>query len=263
MGADNLPYLDHPKSIIQLADNLPLLRTSTHYETENETEVPPFWSFTCRECEEHITTDPASGPEHVLKCWPIRCRPCATDRSRVRRMLDLKDRIVFEHERILRPYVGFLTLNLKGYEDSYFRNAPPDLLQERVLEARLELYSRWQPFWRKYLKSNCAGCVRFFEWTERVDIAQDHLDDSSPTAVSYKVHPHLHVLVLQDKPIEITELRAAAIKAGFGNQIDMEWRKDGTTLGSVDYCLSYVKKPLQADGKNRQVYGCFYGKAPE
>ena len=274
MMADNVGCLNHTASSTQLADNIPQLEfKAPMIRTPLGEDDPEVWSFTCPECpgEQFLPSDSAGYFTHV---WPERCTSCARERQRMRRMMNYKDLVKREHDLIAKPYVGFLTLNLRGYQDSYFRSASPSVLEERILEARRELYSRWTPFWRNYLKKNCAGAIRFFEWTQDVSIAQDHLDDSDPTTVDYKIHPHLHVIILQDKPIEITELRAAAVKGvtkivdgvkthtpGFGDQIDMQWKKDASTLGSVSYCLAYVKKDLQASGRNRQAYGCFHGSS--
>ena len=127
-------------------------------------------------------------------------------------------------------------------------------------QSRIDLYSCWFKFWRNYLKNHCVGAYRFFEWTENPNVLQLHLDDSDPTTVNMRVHPHLHVLVLQEgRTIDITELRSKAIAAGFGEQIDMQWKKDVSGFRSIDYCLSYVKKDLQVEGRNRQGYGVFHG----
>ena len=260
MMADNVGSLNHPTTSIQLADIPQLEFKAPMIRTPLGDDDPEVWSFTCPECpgEQFLPGDASGYFTHV---WPERCSSCSKERQRMRRMMNYKDLVKREHDLIAKPYVGFLTLNLRGYQDSYFRSAPPSVLEERILEARKELYSRWTPFWRNYLKKNCAGAIRFFEWTQDVSIAQDHLDDSDPTVVDYRIHPHLHVIILQDKPIEITELRSKAIAAGFGEQIDMQWKKDASTLGSVSYCLAYVKKDLQAVGRNRQAYGCFHGSS--
>ena len=56
-------------------------------------------------------------------------------------------------------------------------------------------------------------------------------------------------------------LRTAAIDvAGFGEQLDMSWKPDVDGFQPIDYCLSYTKKDLQIDGRNRQGYGVFHGK---
>lgn len=219
------------------------------------------WSTTCLKCTDVTYPPRAKVPEGTPfeHSYPIRCEDCDPQWTRLRRMLKLKDKVIFCHQELSKPAVGFLTLNLKGWQDSYFRNAPVGQTIPRIKEARLELYTRWTKFWRNYLKSHCVGAYRFFEWTERVDVVQEHIDDTDPTTVSHIIHPHLHVLVLQEgKSIDITELRSAAIAAGFGEQIDMQWKPKARTLGSVDYVLSYVKKDLQIDGRNRQGYGVFH-----
>ena len=227
-----------------------------------------FWSTTCSQCIEVVLracdghcNNCTHEPDYV---YPDRCPPCDIEWSRLKRLLKLKDLVIECHQELRKPQVGFLTLNLKGWEDARLRSAPPGELIPRIKEARKELYTRWGKFWRNYLKKHCVGAYRFFEWTERVDVVQEHLDDSDPTTVDYKIHPHLHVLVLQEgRSINISELRDKAQAAGFGNQIDMQWKTHARTLGSVDYCLSYVKKDLQIDGRNRQGYGIFHGRKVE
>ncbi len=225
-----------------------------------KTQFPgAFWSYTCENCEEFLVYEGfghTPNPE-IVHSYPLRCKPCDREVKRVGRIIDLKDLVSERHEMLRNPKVGFLTLTLPGeYPGRIVEN-----VRDGVLESRALLYERWGKFWRNYLKKHCAGAYRFFEWTERVDKVQHYLDDSDPTTVDYRIHPHLHVLVLQEgRSVDIRELREKAIAAGFGSQIDMEWRGDRSGLGSIDYCLSYVKKDLQIEGRNRQGYGLLYGK---
>jgi hypothetical protein len=252
---------------------------SFEQKLEKAHEPGSFFSTTCQACQIVESLELTNTPRVQIELlpdgtrleyetmipiysFPDRCPPCDKEWSRLRRLLKLKDLVIECHQELRKPAVGFLTLNLKGWEDSYYRSAPPGELIPRIKEARSELYSRWGKFWRNYLKKHCVGAYRFFEWTERVDVVQEHLDDSDPTTIDYKLHPHLHVLVLQEgRSINISELREKAEAAGFGNQIDMNWSPSARTLGSVDYCLSYVKKDLQIDGRNRQGYGVFHGRS--
>jgi hypothetical protein len=214
-----------------------------------------FWFKTCSKCEEVVYWD-YDGLE-IEKCYPDRCVVCDREKKRVGRMLDLKSKVKFEHARLKNPKVGFLTLTLPGE----YAGRITDDVSESVLLSREDLYYAWGKFWRNYLKKHCVGAYRFFEWTERVDKVQLHLDDSDPTTVDYRIHPHLHILVLQEgRSVKIEELREKAQAAGFGNQIDMEWRGDRSGFGSIDYVLSYAKKDLQIEGRNRQGYGTLYGK---
>lgn len=171
----------------------------------------------------------------------------------------MKKRVKTEFSKLKEPHVGFLTLTLPG--DYLGRVSETESVVESIAQARIDLYSSWTKFWRNYLKDHCVGAYRFFEWTERAHIVQEHIDDTDPTTVSMRIHPHLHVLVLQEgKTIDIRELRTAAIDvAGFGTQLDMEWKPDVDGFNSIDYCLSYTKKDLQIDGRNRQGYGVFHG----
>lgn len=257
------------ETIIQLGSDLPLPRSDRPGE---------IWSNTCRAwCEEVVHTEPGETyvldhelvdgeripysilEQKVVKAYPIRCSDCDRESKRIRRLMNLKDLVIREHDKLDRPYVGMLTLNLRGWHDSYYRNAHPDDLVEIIKLARKELYSRWILFWRNYLKKHCVGAIRFFEWTERTDVVQHHVDDSDPTTVSMKLHPHLHIFILQEgRSIDIPELRSKALAAGFGDQIDMQWKPNASTFSSINYCLSYVKKDLQVDGRNKQTYGCFY-----
>lgn len=222
-----------------------------------------FWFKTCSKCEEIVYWDipwehsHPSNENFIVKAYPNRCNDCDREKKRVGRMLDLKSKVKFEHMKLKNPKVGFLTLTLPGEYAGRITEAP---LGE-VLRSREVLYACWGKFWRNYLKTHCVGAYRFFEWTERVDTVQMHLDDSDPTTVDYRIHPHLHILVLQEgRSVDITELREKALAAGFGNQIDMEWRGDRSGFGSIDYVLSYAKKDLQIEGRNRQGYGVLFGK---
>jgi hypothetical protein len=220
-----------------------------------------FWFKTCLAmCTETVVF--TSPPEHstvfeIDYAYPNRCKKCDKEKKRVGRMLDLKKLVRDRHQKLKNPKVGFLTLTLPGeYAGRITEN-----VSESVLQARVDLYACWGKFWRNYLKKHCVGAYRFFEWTERVDLVQLHLDDSDPTTVDYRVHPHLHILVLQEgRSVDINHLRTAALAAGFGNQIDMEWRGDRSGFGSIDYVLSYAKKDLQIEGRNRQGYGILFGK---
>lgn len=270
--ADNMDYATSggliSSSISDTADTVrsadPVGADKVHYPKRlPKTQFPgAFWSYTCEKCEEVVIREGdnnVTGVENgaIIHSYPDRCNPCDREVKRVGRMLDLKEYVSDRHELLRNPKVGFLTLTLPGeYPGRIVEN-----VRDGVLESRKLLYEIWGKFWRNYLKKHCEGAYRFFEWTERVDKVQHYLDDSDPTTVDYRIHPHLHVLVLQEGiTIDIRELREKAIAAGFGSQIDMEWRGDRSGLGSIDYCLSYVKKDLQIEGRNRQGYGSLYGK---
>ena len=220
---------------------------------EGGEEPPEFWGFTCEDCNDPIMI----VQSYVLATWPDRCHECEKMKSRHVRAKAMKKRVQKQYDDLKNPYVGFLTLSLPGeYAGRITEN-----VEESVYQARIDLYSNWTKFWRNYLRKHCVGAYRFFEWTERPNLYQATLDDSDPNTVDMRINPHLHVLVLQEgRTIDISELRTAAIDvAGFGEQLDMEWKQDVSGFRSIDYCLSYVKKDLQVEGRNRQGYGCFMG----
>lgn len=241
---------DKTPTIVQSLERFP-----TIYEIESGEDIPTHWGFTCQECEVHTVR---SGT-YVMKEWPIRCKKngCEKMKSRYVRAKKMKKRVRKQFKKLKNPHVGFLTLTLPG---EYAGRITTDI-DVSLLQARRDLYACWTKFWRNYLKSHCSGAYRFFEWTENPYVVQEHLDDTDPTTVSLRVHPHLHVLVLQEgRTIKIRELRSKAKAAGFGDQIDMQWKKSTDGFSSIDYCLSYVKKDLQMEGRNRQGYGVFHGK---
>ncbi len=219
---------------------------------ESGEEPPEFWGFTCHDCNDPIIIIQSV----VMATWPDRCQECEKMKSRHVRAKKMKKRVQKQYDELDNPYVGFLTLTMPGE----YAGRITESVIESVYQARIDLYSSWTKFWRNYLKHHCVGAYRFFEWTENPNLLQEHLDDSDPTTVDMRVHPHLHVLVLQEgRTINISELREKATNAGFGEQIDMKWKKDVSGFRSIDYCLSYVKKDLQVEGRNRQGYGVFMG----
>lgn len=200
------------------------------------------------------------GENFVEKEYPQRCPSCNKENLRYKRNMDLKNRIAERFDRDIHKYVGFLSVSLPGDNYKGLRLVDPKLATEKILEARKELYTIYKKWWRNYGKKNFPGAVRFFEWTEAPKLTQEHIEDDMPgTEVIRKIHPHLHVMVFQSEKKDIKEIRESLLNAGFGNQIDMVWRKDCTTFQSIDYCISYTKKDLQIDGRNRQSYGCLYG----
>lgn len=222
------------------------------------------WGFTCEKCVIWIKGwqdfyEPTDFNEEDT-LYPKRCKRCDKMKNQYGRMMDQKKRIMERYDKTIHPYVGFLTLNLPGGNYQGLRKMDPSAAEQKIKDARKELYRLFTKWWRNYGKKNFPGAIRFFEWTEAPSLTQEHLEDDMPgTEVERKIHPHLHVMVLQSEKKCIKEIRQSILNAGFGDQIDMKWRKDCSTFRSIDYCLSYVKKDLQCDGRNRQSYGCLYG----
>lgn len=216
------------------------------------------WPFTCNKlC---VETFGGLDEDGNTRNYPERCKDCNNKKNQYVRMKEMKTKIKERYDITKHTAVGFLTVSLPGGNFDGLRQCPPKIAVERIIEARKQLYSMWNKFWRNWGRKNFAGAIRFFEWTEAPHLLQEHLPDDMPNSeVVRKIHPHLHIMLIQDKHLDIKTIRTKLLNAGFGNQIDMQWRKKCTTFKSIDYCLSYTKKDLQIDGRNRQTYGCLYG----
>jgi hypothetical protein len=257
--ADN-PIISEQKGLYNLELTNPPLMKSTGEP----------WAFTCEKyCEPvvywNIPLEHYNGndPNFIEKEYPSRCPECNKENLRFKRNMDLKKRIMERYDKELYPWVGFLSISLPGSNYKGLREVDPKLATEKILEARKELYLLYNKWWRNFGKKNFPGAIRFFEWTEAPKLTQEHLEDDMPgTEVVRKIHPHLHVMVFQSEKKDIKEIRESILNAGFGDQIDMQWRADCSTFQSIDYCISYTKKDLQIDGRNRQTYGCLYGSQP-
>ncbi len=109
---------------------------------------------------------------------------------------------------------------------------------------------------RKIWKESVDGGIYFFECTENDE------DDGQTT-----INPHLHMVLLCPKKFGVKAMNdyvssINGISLGrfwISTPRDKKGRiKKTTPESAIHYCVSYVKKPNQLDGKNRQSFGIMY-----
>jgi hypothetical protein len=155
--------------------------------------------------------------------------------------------------------IGIGWLGVRTIQNNLVNNAIESARTEMVTALRA---LRKKPFWIKHVD----GGYWFFECTtEPIDDGHTH------------INPHMHLVVLCPKLFPyrkmndyLDELRwknSGGATAKLGHCfINHSRNKDGTIKKSkpkdaVNYCVNYVKKDNQIDGKNRGPFGIVLRKS--
>ena len=192
----------------------------------------------------------------LYSCRPNRCLPCARELKRWQRGKAYQKRLLLKFKRERHHHIRMITFGWLG-----LRTINNKLIDKAIIGARTEMVRalralRKKPFWTKHVD----GGYWFFECpTEPIDDDHTH------------INPHMHLIVLCPKMFpyrqmnnHLDELRwknSAGGTAKLGHCfINHSRNKDGTIKKSkpadaVNYCVNYVKKDNQFDGKNRGPFG--------
>jgi len=195
-------------------------------------------------------------------CRPNRCLACARELKRWQRGKNYQRRLLFKFQRERHHHIRMITFTWLG-----IRSINTKLIDKTIITARQEMVValralRKKPFWSKH----CDGGYWFFECpTEPINDIQTH------------INPHMHLVVLCPKLFPyrkmndyLDELRwknSGGATAKLGHCfINHSRNKDGTIKKSkpqdaVNYCVNYVKKDNQFDGKNRGPFGIVLRKS--
>ncbi len=192
----------------------------------------------------------------IHRCIPNRCLPCARELKRWQRGKNYQRRLLLKFERERHHHIRMITFGWLGV-----RRVPTKLCNNAIIKARSEMVDalralRKKPFWVEFVD----GGYWFFECpTEPIDDSQMH------------INPHMHLVVLCPKLFPYRKMNDYLDKLRWKNSaggtaklghcfINHSRNKDGTIKKSkpadaVNYCVNYVKKDNQFDGKNRGPFG--------
>jgi len=198
----------------------------------------------------------------IHHCTPNRCLPCARELKRWQRGKNYQRRLLLKFQRERHHHIRMIGIGWLGV-----RTIQTNQIDKAIRDARTEMVEglralRKKPFWKKH----CDGGFWFFECTtEQIDDNHMH------------INPHMHLVVLCPKlfPVRkmndyLDELRwknSGGATAKLGRTfINHSRNKDGTIKKSkpqdaVNYCVNYVKKDNQFDGKNRGPFGIVLRKS--
>jgi len=199
---------------------------------------------------------------NTWSCRPNRCLPCARELKRWQRGKNYQRRLLLKFQRERHHHIRMIGIGWLGV-----RTIQTDEVDKAIRSARSEMVEglralRKKPFWKKY----CDGGYWFFECTtEQITDDQMH------------INPHMHLVVLCPKIFPyrkmndyLDELRwknSGGATAKLGHCfINHSRNKDGTIKKSkpqdaVNYCVNYVRKDNQFDGKNRGPFGIVLRKS--
>jgi len=192
----------------------------------------------------------------LYSCRPNRCPPCARELKRWQRGKAYQKRLLLKFERERHHHIRMIGIGWLGV-----RTIQNKLVDDAIVSARTEMVNglralRKKPFWIEHVD----GGYWFFECTtEPIDDGHTH------------INPHMHLVVLCPKlfPVHkmndyLEELRWKNSGGGTAKLgrcfINHSRNKDGTIKKSkpadaVNYCVNYVRKDNQFDGKNRGPFG--------
>ncbi len=191
-------------------------------------------------------------------CRPNRCLECKRDCNAWQLTQEwkkkLKESFSFRRHRFIR----MLTLGLPGQK--IFQE---DEIEKQALIFRDTLVENFKKLRARAIWKDCVdGGMWFYEYT--LDIVEGGI----------KINPHLHMVVLASKMVPIKELNDYIESSGFnsdtkGIQLGRLWVsptrdkrgriKKTSTSDAINYCVNYLKKDTQSNGKNRHTFGNQFG----
>jgi hypothetical protein len=217
-------------------------------------------------CYENYTSDGHSdvipnGPaqcqnnKHLMKefgCKPNRCSVHGKIVKQWRRSKDWKKKLKLKFIRKRHVFIRMITIGRPG-----IKHHDIEKLDEVIREYRTDMIANFNTLRKRSIwKNSVDGGMWFFENT--IDI----LDNGK-----VKVNPHLHIVLLCSKMLPVKKLNNYI--AGM-NGIDLGrinvsvprhpngQLKKCSTKDAINYCINYVKKDTQIDGRNRGTFGTVY-----
>jgi len=214
------------------------------------------YGFTCENCTEYL--DGSSG----LQLYPKRCSGCCREINKWRRNKAYKKLLKKHFNPRRHAFLKFLTFSMPGHK----------YLNE-LIDHRSELIRRFNllrktEFWTEHVD----GGIWFYEFTTNHSENQTTIDSSiafPDGEVFGTINPHMHVILMGPKKIPMKVLNQRLATYGLGHAyITTPRDRSGRYLSNSDtgiknaigYVMGYLNKPSQADSKNRQAFGCLYGK---
>ncbi len=226
--------------------------------------------FTCQDC--HIQHDQCCreasgyfGEDGVcqyirgigkMSCYPIRCRECNTNYCKWKRIQVWKERLIARFDYNRHRYIRMLTIGRAG-EKLY----PEEILDDMIEHWRKDLTTRFAKLRRtKYWDEHVDGGIWFFETTVHPHMTEGHhryyLGADADELVKHQVNPHLHVVLL-GRYLDQQKLQEELENQGLG----LPWitARDGSSENihsALDYCMAYLNKTPNYQGRQRDTFGC-------
>lgn len=189
-------------------------------------------------------------------CKPNRCLPCARELKRWQRSVAWKKKLIAKFDRKRHHHIRMITIGLPGTKLVH-----QDTLLESVTAYRVHMTSelnrlRRKPIW----KNHVDGGMWFFECTTDV-VENDHV----------KINPHMHLVVLCPKLFPVGKMNDYLLEQHWTGGISLgrvfinaSRNEDGTIKRScawdaTNYCINYLKKDMQFEGRNRGRFGILTG----
>ena len=194
--------------------------------------------------------------KHLMKafgCRPNRCLPHGKEVKTFIRTKKWKLKLKKKFKKNRHLFVRMLTLGLPG-----IKHHPLEDLDQVISEYRKYIVGEFHTLRERQIwKDVVDGGMWFFEVT--IDIQPDGM---------VKVNPHLHMPILCNKKLPIKELNQYLADPNGINlgraYVSVPKDKEGKfkkheAQDAINYCMSYLKKDEQLNGRNRQTFGCLFG----
>ncbi len=190
-------------------------------------------------------------------CRPNRCLTCARELKRWQRSAAWKKKLIAKFDRKRHHHIRMITIGLPGTKLVH-----QDTLLKSVYAYRQQMTRelnrlRRKPIW----KNHVDGGMWFFECTTDV-VNNDHV----------KINPHMHLVVLCPKLFPVQKMNDYLLDQHWTGGISLgrvfinaSRNDDGTIKKSTpwdatNYCINYLKKDMQFEGRNRGRFGILCGR---
>ena len=237
---------------------------------EQISAIPWEWSETCcsiwHNCQDEYRGDPLSdiavpgeilcqNDKHLMKafgCRPNRCSKHGKIVKRFIRTKDWKKKLKLKFNRKRHCFIRMITISQSGV-----KHHPVDELDNVIQEYRKDIVSNFNLLRKRQIwKKSVDGGMWFFENT--LDVQNNGL---------VKVNPHLHIVLLCNKQLPVKKLNEYVAGVNGINLgrifVSVPRHPNGQlkkcdTKDAINYCINYVKKDTQIDGRNRGTFGTMF-----
>jgi len=191
----------------------------------------------------------------IHRCKPNRCRPCARELKRWQHSAAWKRKLIAKFDRKRHHHIRMITIGLPGVK--LVELLHKDSLLKAVHAYRVHMTSEFNRLRRKPIwKNHVDGGMWFFECT--TDVVGDK---------QVKIHPHMHLVVLCPKLFPVGKMNDYLLDQHWTGGISLgrvfinaSRNEDGTikrtdAWDATNYCINYLKKDMQFEGRNRGRFG--------
>ncbi len=205
---------------------------------------------------EHENITQCQNNKHLMKAFGCKPNRCPVHGKTVKQWIRSKHWKNLLQKKFIRArhlFIRMITLSQPGIKHHELED-----LDDTIKQYRSNMLAEFREFRKRSIWSNSVdGGMWFFEC--EINLLENGL---------VKLNPHLHVVLLCNKKLPVEDINKY-IAGMNGINLGRVWvsiprnsngsLKKCTTEDAINYCINYVKKESQVDGRNRGTFGTMFG----